>query len=236
MSRRYGTSVRALLVFVDAVTAGFVGVLVYQAAAHPGTSLGGFLDVFWVRAILYAGVWVSLLYVNGAYRLRAYWSIGGEARSVVTATFWLAVLGLGALVVFGATETDRGYVLLLFPIQGIVTIATRTGLRITLNAFRRRGFDTRALLIMGTGEPASAFAERVHANPSWASASSGSSVTAPRRASRATCTWAPSTIFLGSSRNASPTRSPSVCHPRNGAWPRHTRGSPTRRASWSGYR
>jgi exopolysaccharide biosynthesis polyprenyl glycosylphosphotransferase len=166
LSRRHGPTLRALLVLVDAVTAGFVGVLVYQAAAHPGTSLGEFLDVFWVRAILYAAVWVGLLYLNGAYRPRAYWSIGGEARSVVTATFWLAVLGLGALIVFGATETDRGYVLLLFPIQGIVTIVTRTGLRATLTVFRRRGFDTRTLLILGTGEPATAFAERVRHNPS----------------------------------------------------------------------
>jgi exopolysaccharide biosynthesis polyprenyl glycosylphosphotransferase len=92
--------------------------------------------------------------------------LGGEARAIVTATFWLAVLGLGALILFGATEADRGYVLLLFPIQGVVTIATRAGVRVTLELFRRRGFDTRSLLIMGTGEPAVAFARRVQANPS----------------------------------------------------------------------
>jgi exopolysaccharide biosynthesis polyprenyl glycosylphosphotransferase len=90
----------------------------------------------------------------------------GEARAVVSATFWLAVVGFGALIVFGATESDRGYVLLLFPIQGVVTIATRVGLRSAFAVVRSRGYDSRSLLIMGTGEAAAAFARRVEANPS----------------------------------------------------------------------
>lgn len=161
MTRRHGAVLRALLMSADGALAAILGLLVYQAAAHPDAPLGDFLDAFWVRSALYGVVWVGLLYLNGAYRLRAHWTLLGEARTVARATFWMAVVGLAALFVGGAEFSDRGYVLLLFPLTGLAAVATRFLLRIVFMSIRRRGHDVRNLVILGTGENAEAFARTI---------------------------------------------------------------------------
>ncbi|CAN5485863.1 sugar transferase [soil metagenome] len=161
MIRRHGTVLRALLVVADALVAALLGLAVYQVVVHPNVPLAEFLDVFWARAGLYALVWIGLLYMSGAYRLRAYWTLGGEARTVVRASFWLSALGMGALFLLGSDAAERGYVLLLFPLQGVATIVLRGMLRGLFMVFRRMGFNTRNLVILGSAESATGFAQLV---------------------------------------------------------------------------
>lgn len=161
MIRRHGKALRALLMVADALVATVLGLVVYHVIVHPDLPIGVFLDVFGARAVLYALVWVGLLYVSGAYRLRAYWTLRGEARTVVRATFWLSAIGMGALFVFGSDATERGYVLLLFPLQGVATIALRAVLRGLFMVFRRMGHNTRNLVILGSAESATSFAQLV---------------------------------------------------------------------------
>jgi exopolysaccharide biosynthesis polyprenyl glycosylphosphotransferase len=162
MIRRHGNALRALLMFADGMVAAVLGLLVYHRLVHPELAPATFLEVFGVRAVVYAFIWVGLLHVSGAYRLRAHWTVMGEVKTVVRATFWLAVLGLAALLIMGGQPTDNGYVLLLFPIQGLAAIAMRSALRFTFMYFRRRGHNIRNILILGTGLPATAFAKSLH--------------------------------------------------------------------------
>lgn len=162
MIRRYGFALRALLMVADGTLAAFFGLLVYQAAAHPDAAFHDFLDVFWVRSGLYGVLWVVVLYLNGAYRLRAHWTIQGEIVTLARATFWVAVLGLATLFLTGAQVTDRGYVLLLFPLTGVAAMLTRSILRVTFMFFRRRGHNVRNLLVLGTGPDAVSFSHTVH--------------------------------------------------------------------------
>jgi exopolysaccharide biosynthesis polyprenyl glycosylphosphotransferase len=164
MIRRHGKLLRGLLMAVDATTAAILGLAVYQLVVHPNVPLAQFLDDFWLRTSLYALLWVGLLYINGAYRLRAYWTLAGEARAVVRAAFWLAALGMAALLVFASDAAERGYVLLLFPLQGLATIALRGMLRGLFMVVRRAGFNSRNLVILGSADSATAFAQLVHAH------------------------------------------------------------------------
>ena len=69
MIRRHGAALRMLLMAADGMLAFLLGIFVYQAAVHPDAAVGDFLDVFWVRSVLYGVLWVVLLYLTGAYRL-----------------------------------------------------------------------------------------------------------------------------------------------------------------------
>ena len=162
MIRRHGDALRTLLMVADGLAAAVLGLAVYQLVVHPDAPVAGFVDAFWVRSVLYAGLWVVLLYLNGAYRLRSHWTVVGEAKTVVRATFWLSVVGLAALFLSGAQASDRGYVLLLFPLQGVVAIVMRSLLRLTFMHVRRRGLNVRNLLILGTGHEAVAFSRTIN--------------------------------------------------------------------------
>ena len=161
MIRRHGKLIRLALMLLDGGLAMALGLLVYQGLAHPNVSAEAFLDVFWARAALYGVAWVALLYVSGAYRLRAHWTIGGEVGAVVRANVWLAVLGITALLLSATDIQGSGWVLLLFPLQGILAILVRASSRFIFTYVRSRGHNTRNLVILGTGPEATAFARLI---------------------------------------------------------------------------
>jgi exopolysaccharide biosynthesis polyprenyl glycosylphosphotransferase len=155
--RRHGGALRALLMITDGVLAMVMGLVVYQGLAHPGTAVESFLDAFWVRALFYGFAWVALLYLNGAYRLRAHWTLAGEVRPVLRATLWLAFLGVVALLLSASDRASSGWVLLLFPLQGLLAILLRGAVRWGFMHLRRRGHNVRNLLVLGTGPDAIEF-------------------------------------------------------------------------------
>jgi len=162
MIRRHGGMLRALLMITDGALAVAMSLALYQGLAHPDASLGPFLDAFWARALVYGLAWVGLLYINGAYRLRAHWTLASEARSVVRATFWLSLLGVSVLWLSAADQAASGWVLLLFPLQGVLAIVIRAAVRSTFMYMRRQGYNVRNLLILGTGTEATDFGQLVH--------------------------------------------------------------------------
>ncbi len=162
MIRRHGGALRAVLMLADGFLAIAMSLAVYQSFAHPNTPVGPFLDTFLDRAVGYGIAWVALLYVNGAYRLRAHWTLMGEARTVVRATFWLAALGTATLWLSATDRTDSGWVLLLFPLQGVLAVILRAAVRSSFMFLRRRGYNVRSLVILGTGNEATDFARLVH--------------------------------------------------------------------------
>ncbi len=162
MIRRHGGALRAVLMLADGVLAIALSLSVYRAFAHPETPLDPFLDTFWARAVVYGIAWVALLYVNGAYRLRAHWTLAGETRTVVRATVWLAVLGTATLLMAATDRADSGWVLLLFPLQGVLAVILRAIVRSSFMFVRRRGYNVRSVLILGTGHEATDFAQVIH--------------------------------------------------------------------------
>ncbi len=143
---------------VDGALAIIMSLLLYQAVAHPAAPTTDFLGVFWLRALFYGVAWVALLYVHGAYRLRAHWTLRGEIGPISSSTVWLAVLGIAALIL-SATPVDRSgwALLLLFPLQGLLALALRVVVRALFMQARRRGHNVRNLVVIGTGARAVAF-------------------------------------------------------------------------------
>ena len=80
MIRRHGQTLRLTLMLVDGTLAAVLSLILYQLTAHPDVPTADFLDSFWMRAVLYGVGWVALLYINGAYRLRAHWTLWARCR------------------------------------------------------------------------------------------------------------------------------------------------------------
>jgi exopolysaccharide biosynthesis polyprenyl glycosylphosphotransferase len=108
----------------------------------------------------YAVVWITLLYLSGAYHLRTHWTARGQAGTIGRATLWLAALGILVISLGGAADVGA-IALLLFPLQGAAAAVVRTGLRAASMAMRRHGFSRHELLIIGTGDDALDFARLV---------------------------------------------------------------------------
>jgi len=165
--RRYSPFLRALLMTADAVLAALTAWVVYKLRFQlfPGEPDPTVFQPPVAALVLYAAAWVAILYFRGEYRLRAHWTVRSEISGVLHAIAWLAVLTVGVLFFLDLSTASRLFLFLLFPIQGAVTIATRLLLRLMFVVVRSRGYNSRTVLIVGTGREAIDFARLIDTNP-----------------------------------------------------------------------
>ena len=114
-----------------------------------------------LAAVLFGVVWVAALWYRGLYRLRARWRLQTEALDILRATLLVAAFGLSALFVLKQVNVSRLFLLTLFIVQPVVTLAGRAILRAGFGFLRRRGYNARFMLIVGTGRLSQNFADRV---------------------------------------------------------------------------
>jgi exopolysaccharide biosynthesis polyprenyl glycosylphosphotransferase len=164
--RRHFFWFRALLMATDALIAG--GLLVTLSAWRFGP---GWAE-YWPQivsqpqafAVAYAVTWVAALTSVGLYRPRARWSLWSEARDVIRATILMALITLSLLFIFRLPDVSRLLLLILFPAQAAAAIALRGAVRLVMGRMRRRGLNTRFVLVLGAGQRAQRFATTLEAH------------------------------------------------------------------------
>jgi len=166
MIRRHAIGFRTLLMLVDgglaAVLLGIVSV------ARFGTEWYDhwlpFLNQPAAFAGAYVGGWIGVLWLHGLYRPRARWTVRSEALALIRATAVMALFTLAILFVFRLPDISRSYLVILFPAQWGVALATRIALRLVFMRMRARGFNLRYVLVIGAGPRAQAFAAKLEAH------------------------------------------------------------------------
>jgi exopolysaccharide biosynthesis polyprenyl glycosylphosphotransferase len=166
MVRRHITALRLGLMSADGVSAFAIFLLV--SVVRFGPSLW---ETYWATlgldgrlvAVVYGVGWVAVLWLFGLYRLRVRWSARTEVTDVARAVLLLAIATFVLLFWLKLPNVSRQFLLLLFPSQLVLTVASRFVLRWAFAAARARGLNSRFILIVGTGLPAQAFADRIEA-------------------------------------------------------------------------
>jgi exopolysaccharide biosynthesis polyprenyl glycosylphosphotransferase len=164
--RRHGTGLRALMMVADAAVA--VASLVVLSVVRFGADWA----IWWRELIpepllllaLYAVTWVLALAFQGLYRPRARWSLRGEALDVLRATVTMAVVTFSVLFLAHLPDVSRLFLFALFPTQALATISIRGAIRLAFESLRRRGYNSRYVLVLGAGPRGQAFASRLEAH------------------------------------------------------------------------
>jgi exopolysaccharide biosynthesis polyprenyl glycosylphosphotransferase len=163
MIRRHATIFRLALAAADAVSAFGLFVIISIIRFGPGwqgTWRHAEVDPI-AAATAYAVIWVSLLWALGMYRLRARWRLRTEILDVGRAGVLIGLLAFSALFVVKLPDVSRLFLLTLFIAQVVLTTASRAWIRWVLRELRDRGYNTRYMLVVGTGREARKFADRV---------------------------------------------------------------------------
>ena len=163
MIRRHGRGLRMLLMLADGVLAAVT--LVVASALR----FGGEWDDHWRGIVsdpgallfLYAVGWVGALAYFGLYRVRARWSLRSEALDLARATLVMAAITLAVLFWFRLPDISRTFLVILFPVQWLVTLISRIGLREFFRRIRAIGLNQRFVLMVGAGPRALAFATKL---------------------------------------------------------------------------
>ena len=164
MIRRHALAFRAALMLSDAGLA--IGLAVALSILRFGRhaalpSLEAALPDTWAVLLCFAGTWVAVLWMHGLYRSRALWTFRSEAGDIVRATVTFAIAMMAILFVFKLPGVSRLLLLYLFPSMAALALATRVGLRMLLVGLRKRGRNTRFMLVVGADQRAREFADLV---------------------------------------------------------------------------
>lgn len=117
-----------------------------------------------LATLLFAGTWITVLWLNGLYRLSVRWRLWTEARDIARATLVVLALTLSTLFLVKQEDVSRLFLAFVFICQPTVTLASRALLRALFENMRRRGHDARYMLVVGTGALAQDFADRVESH------------------------------------------------------------------------
>lgn len=168
MIRRHLMALRLTLMLADGITAVLVFLLASRVrfgdaeAAEFWRQLG--IDIR-LAAALFGVAWVSALWSMGLYQLRIRWSLWAEVRDIARTTVLVLVLTLSTLYVLSENGVSRLFLAILILTQPLVTLAGRAIIRQGFGALRRRGYNTRYMLIAGTGALAQDFADGIESRP-----------------------------------------------------------------------
>ena len=168
MIRRHVTALRLALTAADVASS----ILLFVAIS--AVVLGADWRADWtestetdalIPAIAYALAWVGASWLVGLYRLRAHWTIIGDLRAVLRLGAIVASATIIVIFALNLDEVSRPLIGTLFVSQMAVTFISRVLIREVFGWFRVRGYNTRQLLILGTGEAARSFASLIDRHP-----------------------------------------------------------------------
>ena len=151
------------------VADGLIAVGVFMAVAELRFRNDGNVASLWralhvepiLAAVIFAVVWVAILWVSGLYRLDVRWKVSTEIHDIARATVLVIALTLSTLFLLKQTDVSRLFLTMLFVIQPTVTLVSRLLVRAAFTWNRAQGRDPRYMLVVGTGQLAQDFADRV---------------------------------------------------------------------------
>jgi len=168
MIRRHLMTLRLALMLGDGLTAAALFLVVSFVRFGDGAWIefwrGTGIDIR-VAALVFGVGWVVALWYTGLYRLRVRWQLRTEAEDIARSTILVAAITLALLFLFHQDNVSRLFLLVLFIAQPLLTFAERGVLRLTFSYLRRRGYNTRYMLVVGTGRLAQDFADLVEGRP-----------------------------------------------------------------------
>lgn len=90
-----------------------------------------------------------------------------EISSIVKTNIFSAILIMVGLFIFKIVDYSRLTLMFFFIINTISTISVRLLIRILLKKYRRKGYNLKHCLVVGTTDSSALFIDKVHKNPHW---------------------------------------------------------------------
>jgi exopolysaccharide biosynthesis polyprenyl glycosylphosphotransferase len=168
MIRRYMAPLRVAIALGDALSAAALFIIItdlrYPSPDWKAPWQDLHLDPL-VAVIAWSSGWVLALWYAGAYRMQLRLTSRGEAEQVARATIIVAAASFSTLFLLHEDGVSRVFLLAMFIAQPLATTGLRVVLRHLIVAIRARGQGEWYALIVGSGEEAQSWADRIEGHP-----------------------------------------------------------------------
>ncbi|MFC1620956.1 sugar transferase [Candidatus Omnitrophota bacterium] len=111
----------------------------------------------WIIALRYTGLYESLRREN----------LFGITRRIIKSAFFVMVVSIGAIFIFKMEFISRTFILALLFVTSLFLVFERWFVASCLRTFRKKGYNFRNILVVGTGPRAENFIGLVHKHDEW---------------------------------------------------------------------
>ena len=170
MLKEHDSFFRRLLIFADSALILISFVIGYYASFFISIMYGQEavqvlhkipLKVFFIYAPIIVTLWISTLYTFGAYRAFRWKDVSSSLFEICKAGFLSTILFAALSYLFGFGILSRIFISYVFMISGVLLGVSRLVQVWILRYYRRKGYNYRYVLVVGTGNRAKTFLELI---------------------------------------------------------------------------
>jgi exopolysaccharide biosynthesis polyprenyl glycosylphosphotransferase len=169
--REHNRLIRKIQLFLDigiTILSFFIAVLFRRYAEVYLVPIGPLTHYLFLLYII-VPLWVVLLYFNGAYQSIRVRTLFQTLWPVIKTVFTGAIILMTILFAFKFHTISRALILIFLTLNLFLLLGERFLTYLFLHSIRKRGYNTRSVLIVGTGERARDFAGSVRSHREWGS-------------------------------------------------------------------
>ncbi|MDP8230607.1 MAG: sugar transferase [Candidatus Gorgyraea atricola] len=111
--------------------------------------------------------WMFALRSTGLYESLRRENLFGITSRIIKSAFFVMVISIGAIFIFKMEFVSRTFILSLLLVTSLFLIFERWIVISSLRFFRKKGYNFRNILVVGTGPRAKNFIELVHRHDEW---------------------------------------------------------------------
>jgi len=164
LTRQFAVTVDVVIVVLSFVVAFYVRIgLLSIVSFGERTSIQDYAGFLAVIAL----VWWMLLNAQGAYISQRYTSLITEYRSVLRTTVFGTLAIVLVVFILRLSSFPRSLIVIFAPTSFCILIVEKTLVYYIVGRMRERGYDRKAVLVVGTGELAEEFTEAIHEYGDW---------------------------------------------------------------------
>jgi len=170
MLKERGAILSKINVTLDLCLTAFSFILAYYLRSNLTPSLfpplAPFPNYLWLLYIILP-LWGVLLHYNGVYQSQRLETIFQSCWRITRAIFWGSLVLAAIFYLSKAPTTSRTLMVFFVAINEFILVTERIILKYTLHRMRRKGYNYRTLLVVGTGERAQEFVNTIQRHKEW---------------------------------------------------------------------
>jgi len=166
MLRQQAKLITKLTMWVDVFVICTALVLAYQVRSLFQGRLLPLYNYLWILGVVLP-LWLYLLKRQGLYASIRRWTVFDILSRLVNVHFFGGLLTASIIYFIDRDQYSRGLYLVFVCTSCLFLFLEKVGVRFALGFWRRRGFNTRHLLIVGTKEKARKFHQLVEDHAGW---------------------------------------------------------------------
>jgi len=163
--RKYGDILDDISQLVDLIVLSLGFFFTVELYRYKQAIVGSVWEQYFLIFLVYSLCWMISSNVNRVYQSRRFMSVGLESKQIIKAHAVTFAITITSVTLFQPSLIHNRFMFYFEAIAVCLTLGVHLIVRLMLQAWRKIGRNTRYVLILGSGQAAHSYLDKVNKNP-----------------------------------------------------------------------